>query len=262
MAVAIQMDFQDATLEQYDGILARMGLTPGGRAPTGAISHFVAATDGGLRVLDVWETREAYERFARERIGPYSAEVGITTPPTVRFFEVHNHLTPGPRLDERAAGAAGEGTMTPEELAGLDDAGMRAWDTHDADALLGLFAEEFVWRDVAVPEPITTAAGLREYMDTWFTAFPDMRSRTVNRVVGDGSVAAELEFTGTHTGPLRMGDSELPATGVSVVGHGCYFLRARGGRVVEFSSYPDLAGLLLQLGLLSTVTPGAQRTER
>lgn len=248
MAVAIQMDFEGATLEQYDGVVERMGLAPGGRAPAGAISHFAAATDGGLRVVDVWETREAYERFAREQIGPYSAEVGIN-PPTLEFFEVHNHLTPGAQPDE-------------DELARLDDAGMRAWDSHDPGALQALFADDFVWNDVAVPEPITTADGLREYMDTWFTAFPDMRTRTVNRVIGDGRVSVELEFTGTHTGPLRMGDAELPATGVSVVGHGCYFLRVRDGKVVEFNSYPDLAGLLQQLGLLTAPTSAAQRTER
>ena len=249
MAVAIQMDFQDATLEQYDGILARMGLARGGRAPAGAISHFVAATDGGMRVVDVWESREVFERFAEEKIGPYSAEVGITTEPTMEFLEVYNHLTPAASPAEA-------------ELARLDDAGMRAWDAHDPGALLELFAEDFVWNDVAVPEPITTAEGLREYMDTWFTAFPDMRTRKVNRVIGDGRVSVELEFTGTHTGPLRMGDSELPATGVSVVGHGCYFLRVRDGKVVEFNSYPDLAGLLQQLGAMTAPTAAAHSTER
>lgn len=247
MAVAIEMDFQDATLEQYDGVIERMGLVPGGRAPAGAISHFAAATDEGLHVVDVWETREAYEQFAREQIGPYSAEVGITTEPTLRFFEVHNHLTPG--------------SMTNEELTRLDDAGLRAWDSHDPDALLAVFADDFVWNDVGVPEPITTPSGLRDYMTTWYTAFPDMRSRTVNRVIGDGSVAAELEFTGTHTGPLRMGDTELPPTGVSVIGRGTYFFRARDGKVVEFSSYPDIAGLLVQLGVL-TAPASAQSTER
>ena len=248
MAVAIQMDFQDATLEQYDGVVERMGLPRGGRGPAGAISHFAAATDDGVRVVDVWETREAYERFAQEQIGPFSAEVGLN-PPTLELLEVHNHLTPGASPAE-------------EELARLDDAGMRAWDGHDPRALQELFADDFVWNDVAVPEPITTAEGLREYMDTWFTAFPDMRTRKVNRVIGDGRVSVELEFTGTHTGPLRMGDSELPATGVSVVGHGCYFLRVRDGKVVEFNSYPDLAGLLQQLGLMSAPTTAAQSTER
>jgi steroid delta-isomerase-like uncharacterized protein len=248
MAVAIQMDFQDATLEQYDRVVERMGLSPGGRAPAGAISHFTAVTDDGLHVVDVWETREAYDRFAQEKIGPYSAEAGMS-PPTLEFFEVHNHFTPGATPDE-------------EELVRLDDAGMRAWNAHDPEALLELFADDFVWNDVAVPEPITTAEGLRDYMGTWFTAFPDMTARTTNRIIGQDSVAVEMEFTGTHTGPMRMGDAELPPTGVSVVGHGSYFIRVRDGKVVEFSSYPDLAGLLQQLGVLTAPTAAAHTTER
>lgn len=246
MAVAVQMDFRNATLEQYDRVIEMMRLTPRGRAPRHAISHYVAQTDEGLRVVDVWETREAFDRFAEEQIGPFTAEAGMSAPHDVTFLEVHNYFTPEAQQDE-------------QELARLDDAGMAAWDSHDADALLALFADEFVWRDVAVPEPITTEAGVREYLDTWFTAFPDLRSRSLNRVIGEGSIAAELEFTGTNTGPLRMGDSELPATGVSVVGHGSYFSRVRDGKIVEFSSYPDLAGLLMQLGAIPS--PAEQRTQ-
>jgi hypothetical protein len=37
-------------------------------------------------------------------------------------------------------------------------------------------------------------------------------------------------------------------------------MRAERGKVVEFSSYPDIAGLLVQLGVLTA--PAAQSTER
>lgn len=46
-------------------------------------------------MVDVWETREVFDRFATERIGPYTQEVGITEKPELRFYHVHNHLTPG-----------------------------------------------------------------------------------------------------------------------------------------------------------------------
>jgi hypothetical protein len=47
------MDFPGATLEQYDRVLELMGLTPGGRAPPGALFHWVTQTDEGIRVVDV-----------------------------------------------------------------------------------------------------------------------------------------------------------------------------------------------------------------
>ena len=95
MAVAVQMDFEGATLDQYDQICKNMGLTPKGPGPAGAISHFATMTDSGLRVVDVWESREQFEKFAQEQIGPLSQEVGIEGQPTMQFFEVHNYFTPG-----------------------------------------------------------------------------------------------------------------------------------------------------------------------
>ena len=93
MPVAVEMNFRGATLDQYDQILEKMGLTPGGSTPPGAISHWVASSDDGIRVVDVWESRDVYDRFAQEQIGPYSAEVGITEAPEATFYEVHSFLT-------------------------------------------------------------------------------------------------------------------------------------------------------------------------
>jgi len=95
MPVAVEMNFSGATIDQYDQILKKMGLTPGGSTPPGAISHWVAKTDDGIRVVDVWETREQFDRFAQEQIGPYSKEVGIEGEPEMRLYDVHSYLTAG-----------------------------------------------------------------------------------------------------------------------------------------------------------------------
>jgi hypothetical protein len=93
VAVAVEMSFKGATLDQYDQVIQKMGLTPGGATPPGAISHWVAKTDEGIRVVDVWETQEAYDQFAAEQIGTFSAEAGITEAPEMRVYEVHSYLT-------------------------------------------------------------------------------------------------------------------------------------------------------------------------
>jgi len=72
-----------------------MGLTPKGPGPVGAISHFATMTDSGLRVVDVWESMEQFDKFAQEQIGPFSEQVGLPGPPQVQVFEVHNYFTPG-----------------------------------------------------------------------------------------------------------------------------------------------------------------------
>jgi heme-degrading monooxygenase HmoA len=92
MAVAIEMNFRGASTDQYDQVIQKMGLRQGGPTPPGAISHFVTRTDDGIKVVDVWETKEAFEKFAEEQIGPYTREVGISEEPEMRFHDVHNYL--------------------------------------------------------------------------------------------------------------------------------------------------------------------------
>jgi hypothetical protein len=92
MAVAIVMDFPGGTLDQYDAVLASMGLVPGGPPPDGAIFHFVTRTDNGIRVIDVWETQEQFDKFAQEQIGPQTQKAGFAGPPTMTVHEVHNYF--------------------------------------------------------------------------------------------------------------------------------------------------------------------------
>ncbi len=95
MAVAVEMDFTGATIEQYDEVIAKMGFSRGGKGAPRGLFHWVAQTDDGIRVVDVWESKVDFERFADEQIGPYTQEVGIPAPPEIRFREVHNYLTAG-----------------------------------------------------------------------------------------------------------------------------------------------------------------------
>jgi predicted ester cyclase len=140
--------------------------------------------------------------------------------------------------------------MSREELERLDDQGMGAWEAHDSDAWAGVFAESFEYHDWTLPEPIRDKAALRKAFDAWTTAFPDMKVTTVTRVIGDDAVAAEIEFSGTNTGPMEMGGVQFPPTGRSVMGRGSYIARVKDGKVVEFRAHPDAAGLMMQLGLM------------
>ena len=92
MAVAFEMRFAGATLEQYDRVMELMGLDQGDTQPEGALFHWVAPTDGGIVVVDVWETDEQFEQFSKEKIGPFTQQVGIPAPPVVTRYAVHNTL--------------------------------------------------------------------------------------------------------------------------------------------------------------------------
>ncbi len=88
MPVAVEMTFRDATLEQYDAVNERIGLVPGGVGPEHLLFHWAAKTEDGLRVVDVWDSRESYGAHVAA-LGPIFASVGIPQP-EVATYDVHN----------------------------------------------------------------------------------------------------------------------------------------------------------------------------
>jgi hypothetical protein len=92
MPVAVQMEFDGMTHDQYNEVLDKMGLEPGGNGPPGALFHWCSASDDGLYITDVWESREVFDKFAQEQIGPYSAEVGYDGQPKMTFYDVTSYL--------------------------------------------------------------------------------------------------------------------------------------------------------------------------
>ena len=142
--------------------------------------------------------------------------------------------------------------MSVQENTRLDEEFLAAWDAHNPDRALALLSDDAVWQDVTNPEPMHGKDAIRPYLQSWFTAFPDMRTSTKNRLVTEDQVAAEVEFTGTNSGPMQMapGAPAIPATGRKVTGQGVYFLCIQNGKVVAVHSYPNVAGLMMQLGLI------------
>jgi SnoaL-like protein len=120
-------------------------------------------------------------------------------------------LTPVAEREQVSLISRGGGAMSKEELERLDDQGMSAWDSHDPDAWAAMFGEDFTLQDWTLPEPIRDREGVRQYLNGWVGAFPDMRMKQTNRVVGDDAVAAEVEFQGTNTGSMLMAGKEISA---------------------------------------------------
>ena len=95
MAVAVILEFDGGTVDQYEQVIEKMGFEHEGTGGPGGLFHWVTKTADGIRVIDVWESRATFDKFAQEKIGPITQEVGVPAPPEMQFFEVHNHLTAG-----------------------------------------------------------------------------------------------------------------------------------------------------------------------
>jgi hypothetical protein len=94
MPVLMVHDGPGGTREQYDEVCSRLtdgrGLNSLSDWSTGGIlSHAAGPTDNGWRVVDVWESEEAFQRFG-EVIGPILQDVGMPGQP--QLFPLENFV--------------------------------------------------------------------------------------------------------------------------------------------------------------------------
>ena len=73
---------------QYDETIRRLEGDGGEFPPDGLEYHVAFLVDGGIRVSEIWDSREKWEAFG-ERLMPILADVGIE-PGEPEVLEVHN----------------------------------------------------------------------------------------------------------------------------------------------------------------------------
>lgn len=79
MAIVVIATTPGMTAELYDLSQRQMGLV--GELPAGCSAHIAGPGPEGWRVVAVWESREALQRFATEQLQPTLAELGVPAPP-------------------------------------------------------------------------------------------------------------------------------------------------------------------------------------
>ncbi len=95
MAVLMLQDIPGGTQEQYEQVEARLTDGRGFKSPSdwpveGLLSHATGPTENGWRVVDVWESEEAFQRFG-EVLGPVLEEVGAPASEP-QISQIHNFV--------------------------------------------------------------------------------------------------------------------------------------------------------------------------
>lgn len=79
--------------DAYDAITSKV--MPGDQLPQGCEAHIAGPVDEGWRVITVWESRDAFDRFREEKLLPAIKEVvgerDVAVEPEVN--EVHRLIT-------------------------------------------------------------------------------------------------------------------------------------------------------------------------
>ena len=87
MAFVLRAATPGFTAAKYDELIKKLEAA-GAAAPAGRLYHVCFGDPNGLNVSDIWESREAFEKFG-ETLRPLMQDLGVG-PPNIEFFEVHN----------------------------------------------------------------------------------------------------------------------------------------------------------------------------
>jgi hypothetical protein len=93
MPVVMNMRWDGVTPEEYEQAREQVGWEQ--RSPEGGIIHIASFTDEGLRITDIWETADDFNRFVASRLMPVVREIGIQGEPDVTFAELQAVWNPG-----------------------------------------------------------------------------------------------------------------------------------------------------------------------
>jgi len=66
-----------------------------GEAPEGLVLHAAGPTEEGFRIIGIWDSEEAWQRFRRERLG-LAAEAVAQVPPSFRALRPVHVVRGGP----------------------------------------------------------------------------------------------------------------------------------------------------------------------
>jgi len=125
------------------------------------------------------------------------------------------------------------------------------WNTGNLKKFWAAHTKDVIAYASHLPAPAKGLDAHRKDVEGLATAFPDMKL-TTSLLFGQGDwVAAEGVLEGTHKGPLAgPGGQMIPATYKRVRLPFCELTRMENGKIAEERVYFDLAGMLMQLGLM------------
>jgi hypothetical protein len=92
MALIAHVVLSGITREQYDQVREAVGWLE--EPPAGGLSHVTWWEGGDCHNTDAWESEEAFNNFAAERLGPGMAKVGVESQPLVTFYPAHEVYAP------------------------------------------------------------------------------------------------------------------------------------------------------------------------
>ena len=132
------------------------------------------------------------------------------------------------------------------DLRQLADALLEAWNGHDIDRILSLYALDHHGEDVSQAYPIQGHQGIGRVVSAIFQAFPDLSFTNEELIIQDDRLAIAWVMRGTHQGMVM----NIPPTRRPVRVRGSSFFTVNNGKIARSLHIWDVAGLLRAIRLL------------
>jgi steroid delta-isomerase-like uncharacterized protein len=162
-------------------------------------------------------------------------------------------------MPQTEAPAAAPAEATIEWIREFEERFLQAWNSHQADRVVGMMTEDIEYRDDAWPKTMRGHADVREFLDSLWTGLPDLTFELVQGpyvIPGQPRAATYWRASGTHSG--RLDPPGFAATGRRWEGDGGSFSEYRDGRVCRLRICLDMLDASRQLGLMP---PAGSRAE-
>jgi steroid delta-isomerase-like uncharacterized protein len=126
-----------------------------------------------------------------------------------------------------------------------------AWSSHNTEELLTLFTDDCVYEDVTFGVVNRGKEELRAFADGVFAGVPDFKIEVTAQFASGTWASMEWVMSGTHKGDFPG----MPATGKRFSTRGVTVLELDAGKIRRNADYWDAAGVMRQVGLLSSTQP-------
>lgn len=123
-----------------------------------------------------------------------------------------------------------------------------AFNASNWDGVKTALAPNSVYEELGTQRRIEGSDAIVEVYRAWKTAMPDVQGKVKNALTGGDSVALELVWEGTHTGPLATPGGTIPASGKRQNTPGMFVIEVAGGKIRNSRNYFDMLTFLQQIG--------------
>jgi steroid delta-isomerase-like uncharacterized protein len=124
---------------------------------------------------------------------------------------------------------------------------LQAFNDGDWKVFLASVADDVVYVEAGTGRTIEGAEAYLALCQGWRMAIPDVRGTVHRTLEGDGVVAQEVTWVGTHDGPLPTPNGDIPPTGRPISVDATLWVEVRGDAVAQVHHHLDVMALMAQI---------------